>query len=638
MANLQQPGAFLGTGSLGTGVGSMMGGSHAPVATPSSMGDDHSSSGTSPMIDPGITPSPDLSHLTVEERAIISNVMHRHQSEESREVEFLRRKQMEVVSLENQIREKTEFQKKAGVELNSTCQICLKTKFADGIGHKCNYCGVRCCARCGGKVTMRSRITWVCVLCRKKQEILIKTGTWIGSGKTPGSTCGTPVSSSGSYRGPIRDQSDPIMQRIEDDMRFQRFGSEASTPKASHSAAVTPSASSTISSLFSRALSIAGTPTPSSPSGQSQGRSRSHLERGSSLDRPPGVQGEEVSNRILGFLSPRFGNGMWRQQSLDGSSPLQGPSYFGGHQTPTTLPTTSSHQPASSGSSILGSIRVPSLVRRLSEGGETWDNSRSSPRQPFGKNRTNSKVAYSNPRGRLGMFSQSDNFQTAHSPRVSSSPTHSHGNFAGQESSTNVSSYLQPRLTSYGHESVSAPEDMGGKESYTRAQRMSSVERSTFAPRVMVSDGEARDRCPPLFEEEGRTDVLSDGQYHHGPSLLDAHPIPRNTTQRRKMDHTFRNDSLSSDQSECVRPPPPKPHRHKRRTPSFDNRVQHHRRASFVSSSDDEIRSTPEYTSCGEEEMESESISEKEHIYIDSEPHAGPFSAAPYQQHDHSNT
>lgn len=91
MANLQQPVPPMGTTtSPGTGLGSMMGGSHVPMATPSSMGDEHSSSGTSPLIDPGITPSPDLSHLTMEERAIISNVMHRHQSEESREAEFLR--------------------------------------------------------------------------------------------------------------------------------------------------------------------------------------------------------------------------------------------------------------------------------------------------------------------------------------------------------------------------------------------------------------------------------------------------------------------------------------------------------------------------------------------------------------------
>lgn len=51
---------------------------------------------------------------------------------------------------------RSEKHKKAGVELNATCHICLKTKFADGVGHICNYCDIRCCARCGGKVTLRS--------------------------------------------------------------------------------------------------------------------------------------------------------------------------------------------------------------------------------------------------------------------------------------------------------------------------------------------------------------------------------------------------------------------------------------------------------------------------------------------------
>ena len=60
------------------------------------------------------------------------------------------------MKLESQIRTKAEEQRKSGQELDSTCQICLKTKFADGIGHLCNYCNVRCCARCGGKVALRS--------------------------------------------------------------------------------------------------------------------------------------------------------------------------------------------------------------------------------------------------------------------------------------------------------------------------------------------------------------------------------------------------------------------------------------------------------------------------------------------------
>lgn len=67
-----------------------------------------------------------------------------------------RRKQDEVQSLEESIRARSEKHKKAGVELDATCHLCLKTKFADGVGHICNYCNIRCCARCGGKVTLRS--------------------------------------------------------------------------------------------------------------------------------------------------------------------------------------------------------------------------------------------------------------------------------------------------------------------------------------------------------------------------------------------------------------------------------------------------------------------------------------------------
>ncbi len=51
---------------------------------------------------------------------------------------------------------------------------------------------------------------------------------------------------------------------------------------------------------------------------------------------------------------------------------------------------------------------------------------------------------------------------------------------------------------------------------------------------------------------------------------------------------------------------------------SLDVPLEHGPRSGFsrvrgygVSSSDDEIRSTPECTSCGEEEIESESVSEK---------------------------
>uniref|UniRef100_A0A8D9DUH7 Regulating synaptic membrane exocytosis protein 2 n=1 Tax=Cacopsylla melanoneura TaxID=428564 RepID=A0A8D9DUH7_9HEMI len=147
---------------------------------------------------------PDLSHLTLEERQIIESVMMRQKQEEERELEIMRRKQDEVHLLEQSIRQRSEQQKKAGVELDATCHICLKTKFADGVGHMCNYCNIRCCARCGGKVTLRSnKVIWVCILCRKKQELLSKTGQWINKGMNS-----TP-------------QGDAIMRKIEADMMFE---------------------------------------------------------------------------------------------------------------------------------------------------------------------------------------------------------------------------------------------------------------------------------------------------------------------------------------------------------------------------------------------------------------------------------
>uniref|UniRef100_A0A182MUZ4 Regulating synaptic membrane exocytosis protein 2 n=1 Tax=Anopheles culicifacies TaxID=139723 RepID=A0A182MUZ4_9DIPT len=129
---------------------------------------------------------PDLSHLTQEERAIIEGVMMRQKQEEERENEIMRRKQDEVATLVDSIRQKSEQQKKAGVELEATCHICLKTKFADGIGHICHYCNIRCCAKCGGKVTLRNnKVIWVCIVCRKKQELLSKTGQWMNKSTSP---------------------------------------------------------------------------------------------------------------------------------------------------------------------------------------------------------------------------------------------------------------------------------------------------------------------------------------------------------------------------------------------------------------------------------------------------------------------
>ncbi len=54
----------------------------------------------------------------------------------------------------------------------------------------------------------------------------------------------------------------------------------------------------------------------------------------------------------------------------------------------------------------------------------------------------------------------------------------------------------------------------------------------------------------------------SGGSQHLDPSS--AATGGKSTRSRRKLDPMFRNDSLSSDPSDCVRPPPPKPHKHKK--------------------------------------------------------------------------
>ncbi|XP_068215845.1 regulating synaptic membrane exocytosis protein 2-like [Palaemon carinicauda] len=104
---------------------------------------------------------------------------------------------------------------------------------------------------------------------------------------------------------------------------------------------------------------------------------------------------------------------------------------------------------------------------------------------------------------------------------------------------------------------------------------------------------------PGLPSLEGGSPHFEDPRRMH----LDPAAAFGRSRERRRTDPVMRNDSLSSDQSECVRPPPPKPHKHRTRGRKARQRS--------LSSSDEEVRSTPECTSCEEHEAESESVSEK---------------------------
>ncbi|XP_036072029.1 regulating synaptic membrane exocytosis protein 2 isoform X23 [Oryzias melastigma] len=101
---------------------------------------------------------------------------------------------------------------------------------------------------------------------------------------------------------------------------------------------------------------------------------------------------------------------------------------------------------------------------------------------------------------------------------------------------------------------------------------------------------------PDLRRGDFGGDAMRRQQHHLDPSSAVR------KTKREKMESMLRNDSLSSDQSESVRPPPPKPHKTKKGGKM---------RQVSLSSSEEELATTPEYTSCEDVEIESESVSEK---------------------------
>ncbi|XP_067393469.1 regulating synaptic membrane exocytosis protein 2 isoform X13 [Emydura macquarii macquarii] len=135
-------------------------------------------------------------------------------------------------------------------------------------------------------------------------------------------------------------------------------------------------------------------------------------------------------------------------------------------------------------------------------------------------------------------------------------------------------------------------------------QRSYSVERTREAQGPSPNRQRTTNHSPPTPRRSPipldrpdmrRTDSLR--KQHH----LDPSSAVRKT-KREKMETMLRNDSLSSDQSESVRPPPPKPHKTKKGGKM---------RQVSLSSSEEELASTPEYTSCDDVEIESESVSEK---------------------------
>uniref|UniRef100_A0A8C1IN01 Regulating synaptic membrane exocytosis 2 n=1 Tax=Cyprinus carpio TaxID=7962 RepID=A0A8C1IN01_CYPCA len=529
-----------------------------------------------PAASPAAPAPPDLSHLTEEERKIILSVMERQKKEEEKEQSMEPPKEdtkpqpaqwnpfsgiTELVSnvLQPQSKSPSEEQKlhqqfemykdqvkQIGEEApknpeqkgdSPICGICHKTKFADGCGRVCSYCQTKFCARCGGRVSLRSnKVMWVCNLCRKQQEILTKSGAWFYS-SPEGSISGPQAKVRG---GPAGANQDPL-----------RNGS--GIPDSAKM--LNGTAYGLVDSASTRNLSP-----------------RDRKNRSPSASRDPNAAYNQREGEGGLQYAPAEG-GMPRSPSDYGRDPGCSPrssrmyNEVGGYQD-------SRGRWHSQGQRLDGQLEDYELQRRREE--EYQARYRSDPNlarypvkpQPYEEQmRIHAQVS-----------------RARHERR------HSDVSLAYTE--------LEEPLHGPGGRRSRLPQ-LGGP-----SQRSYSMDRSSQGHRMSNHSPPTPHRSPVLGDsrrglaEPTRKPILQ--QHHLDPSSA----MHRNKWD--KMDSMLRNDSLSSDQSESVRPPPPRPHRSKR--------LGKLRTMGSFSSSEEELATTPEYTSCEDVELESESISEKGNI------------------------
>ncbi|XP_048057901.1 regulating synaptic membrane exocytosis protein 2 isoform X10 [Megalobrama amblycephala] len=470
---------------------------------------------------------PDLSHLTEEERKIILSVMDRQKKEEEKEQSMLKEppkedtKPQPAQKLHQQFEMYKDQVKKIGEEAQKnpeqkgdspTCGICHKTKFADGCGHVCSYCQTKFCARCGGRVSLRSnKVMWVCNLCRKQQEILTKSGAWFYSG--PEGSRSRPQAKvrggrAGTNQDPLRNGSGVPSDR-------NRSPSASRDPNAAYNQREGEGG-------LQYAPAEGGMPRSPSDYGRDPGRS---------------PRSSRMYNEVGDYRDSR---GRWHSQ----------------------------------GQRLDGQLDDYELQRRREE--EYQARYRSDPNlarypvkpQPYEEQmRIHAQVS-----------------RARHERR------HSDVSLAYTE--------LDEPLHGPGVRKSRLPL-LGGP-----SQLSYSMDRSSPGHRMSNHSPPTPHRSPVLGEsrrglaEPTRKPIPQ--QHHLDPSSA----MRRN--KRDKMDSMLRNDSLSSDQSESVRPPPPRPNRSKR--------LGKLRTMGSFSSSEEELATTPEYTSCEDVELESESISEKGNI------------------------
>ncbi|XP_071300966.1 regulating synaptic membrane exocytosis protein 1 isoform X10 [Agelaius tricolor] len=522
-----------------------------------------------PTVPPPMQELPDLSHLTEEERNIIMAVMDRQKEEEEKEEAMLKRLHQQFESYKEQVRKIGEEARRYQGEHKDdapTCGICHKTKFADGCGHLCSYCRTKFCARCGGRVSLRSNnedkvVMWVCNLCRKQQEILTKSGAWFfGSGPQPSPSQDGTLSDTAT--GASSDAPREKKARLQERSRSQ-------TPLSTAAASSQEISSSSVQPDRRKGAEVSQ---PAMGPDQKQA-SRSRSE-------PP----KERKKAVL--VSDQNGKGVKSERKRVPKSSLQ-----------------------KEGPADDRERKERHEGRRL-EKGKSQDYPDLPEKLEEGKVPDDEKQR------------KEDEYHTRYKsdPNLARYPVKPHPEEQQMRMHAKVSKARHERrhsdvaLPHTEMEEAEVPENKLGKrsqlqgtqdrKSLVETQRSYSIDR-TGDVRISVSK-QLTNHSPPTPRHSPvpieHVEYKNHDSFIKQSRLDPSSAILMRKAKREKMETMLRNDSLSSDQSESVRPSPPKPHRAKRGGK---------KRQMSVSSSEEEGASTPEYTSCEDVEIESESVSEK---------------------------
>ncbi|XP_052637711.1 regulating synaptic membrane exocytosis protein 1 isoform X26 [Harpia harpyja] len=519
-----------------------------------------------PTVPPPMQELPDLSHLTEEERNIIMAVMDRQKEEEEKEEAILKRLHQQFESYKEQVRKIGEEARRYQGEHKDdapTCGICHKTKFADGCGHLCSYCRTKFCARCGGRVSLRSNnVMWVCNLCRKQQEILTKSGAWFfGSGPQPSPSQDGALSdtATGGSSDALREKKARLQER-----------SRSQTPLSTATASSQEISSSSVQSDRRKGAEVSQ---PTMGLDQKQVSSRSRSE-------PP----RERKKAML--VSDQNGKGLKSERKRVPKTSLQkeGPA------------DDRERKERHEGRRLEKgkSQDYPDLLEKLEEGKVPDDEKQRKEDEYHTRYRSDPNLA-----------------RYPVKPHPEEQQMRMHAKVSKARHERRHSDVALPHTEM---EEAEVPENKLGKrsqlqgtqdrKSLVETQRSYSIDR-TGDVRISVSK-QLTNHSPPTPRHSPvpieHVEYKNHDSFKKQSRLDPSSAILMRKAKREKMETMLRNDSLSSDQSESVRPSPPKPHRAKRGGK---------KRQMSVSSSEEEGASTPEYTSCEDVEIESESVSEK---------------------------